>query len=84
MTALDPEALAYLEAHRIAHLATADARGRPRCVPVCFACDSAVIYSALVRKPKRLAAQRLRRVRNIQANPRMAVLVDTTRSASRG
>jgi PPOX class probable F420-dependent enzyme len=43
---------------------------------VCHACDGRLIYSALDQKPKRTAATRLRRVRNILANPQVALVVD--------
>jgi PPOX class probable F420-dependent enzyme len=60
----------------IAHLATADAHGRPHVIPVCHACDGQAIYSVLDQKPKRIPAARLRRVRNIQANPQVSLVVD--------
>jgi PPOX class probable F420-dependent enzyme len=69
---------------RIARLATADADGRPHVVPMVFALASGkdagetrcgdTIYSAVDAKPKRSTA--LRRLANIVANPRVAVLVD--------
>ncbi|MGH9784754.1 MAG: TIGR03668 family PPOX class F420-dependent oxidoreductase [Terriglobia bacterium] len=62
--------------YRVARLATADARGKPLVVPVCFACGKDAIYSVLDEKPKRVAASRLRRVRNIQVNPQVSLLVD--------
>ena len=62
--------------YRVARLATADARGKPLVVPVCFACAKDAIYSVLDEKPKRVAANRLRRVRNIQVNPQVSLLVD--------
>lgn len=60
----------------VAHLATADAHGRPHVIPVCHACDGKFIYSVLDQKPKRIPVARLRRVRNIQANPQVALVVD--------
>ena len=61
---------------RVAHLATADAAGKPLVVPVCFACGKGSIYSVVDEKPKRVPAARLRRLRNIEANPQVALLVD--------
>jgi len=61
---------------RIARLATADARGQPYVIPVCFAFDGRAIYTAIDEKPKRTSPRRLRRVRNIMANPRVALVVD--------
>ena len=61
---------------RVAHLATADASGRPYVVPVCFAWHDSYIYIALDEKPKSVAPGRLKRVRNILQNPRVSFLID--------
>ena len=60
----------------MARLATADAAGVPHAIPICYAFDGEHIYSALDLKPKRVAGRRLKRVRNILANPRVAVVID--------
>ena len=65
-----------LAAARTGHLATADAAGVPHVIPVCYAFDGRSIYSVLDRKPKLADLTRLRRVRNIQANPAVALIVD--------
>lgn len=67
---------AYLDAHRSAHLATIDPRGRPHLVPICFAADGEAIYSALDEKPKRVRPERLQRVANLIRHPEVTVLVD--------
>jgi PPOX class probable F420-dependent enzyme len=64
-----------LRVHRVGHLATADAAGAPHVVPVCFACDGQALYSAIDHKPKRFTGYRMKRVRNIVENPRVAFLV---------
>jgi PPOX class probable F420-dependent enzyme len=64
-----------LQAYRIGHLATADATAAPHVIPVCFVCEGRVIYSAIDQKPKRLTGYRMKRVRNILENPRIAFLV---------
>ncbi len=61
---------------RVARLATLDDTGYPHLVPVCYATDGHAYYSAIDRKPKRIPPERLRRVRNIRANPRVALLID--------
>lgn len=61
---------------RVARLATADARGAPHVIPVCFAFDGRAIYTAIDEKPKRTSPRGLRRVRNIIANPQVALVVD--------
>jgi PPOX class probable F420-dependent enzyme len=58
----------------VARLATADAAGRPHIVPVTFAVDGDVVYSAVDAKPKRSTA--LKRLANVAANPAVALLVD--------
>ena len=68
---------AYLGAGRVARLATADGEGRPYVVPVCYAFDGERFYIALDDKPKSVAPTRLKRVRNILANPQVSLLVDT-------
>jgi PPOX class probable F420-dependent enzyme len=78
MTALlDETQIAWLATRRVAHLATAGPDGAPHVVPVCFAWDGTAIYIALDAKPKRVAPMRLKRVRNILANPQVAFLCDT-------
>jgi len=64
---------------RVARLATADRRGRPHVVPICFAAAGRRLYSAIDEKPKRAAPLRLKRIRNILANPHVALVVDAYR-----
>ena len=71
-----PEQAAFLLAHRVGHLATVDAQGRPHNVPVCFALLGGHVYIAVDEKPKRVTPERLRRVRNVQANPAVCLVVD--------
>ena len=69
---------------RVARLATVSPDGRPHVVPFTFALGSRArgagsgpedhIYSAVDAKPK--SSNDLRRLRNIRANPRVAVLAD--------
>ncbi len=65
-----------LEAHRVGHLATADAAGRPHLVPITFAISHDAVVFVVDEKPKRTYGRRLKRVRNILANPQVAFLVD--------
>jgi PPOX class probable F420-dependent enzyme len=71
---LSPEESRFIESQRVAHLATADAEGRPHVVPVCFAQLNGRIYIAIDEKPKR--GPRLKRLRNIAENPRVALVLD--------
>lgn len=61
---------------RVARLGTADASGCPLVVPVCYAFDGRSCYTAIDPKPKRVAPGRLRRLRNIAANPQVSLVVD--------
>jgi PPOX class probable F420-dependent enzyme len=67
---------AKLDAARVARLATVDDRQSPHLVPVCFALVANVFYSAIDRKPKRVAAKHLARLKNIEKTPQVALLVD--------
>jgi PPOX class probable F420-dependent enzyme len=58
----------------VARLATVGAAGQPHLVPVTFAVDGDRVYTAVDAKPKTTA--RLRRLRNIAENPRVALLAD--------
>jgi PPOX class probable F420-dependent enzyme len=75
-SALTADASAFVAEGRVARLGTADARGRPLVVPVCYAFDGRRWYSATDGKPKRATGRPLERVRNIEANPRVSVLID--------
>jgi len=66
----------FLEAHRVGHLATAGADGAPHVVPVCYALDDEAIYFVADAKPKRRPARALKRLVNLRANPRAALVVD--------
>ena len=76
MAVLDAQARAFLERHRIAHLATADAAGTPHVVPLCYALDDRGLYFVIDAKPKRRSGAALKRMRNIAANPAVALVVD--------
>jgi coenzyme F420-0:L-glutamate ligase / coenzyme F420-1:gamma-L-glutamate ligase len=72
---------AFLHGERVARLATVGAGGAPHLVPVCFAArieaDAlTAIHIALDEKPKRVAPGALQRVRNLTANPAVALLLD--------
>jgi len=60
---------------RVGHLATSDGRV-PSVVPVCFVLVGETLYQAVDGKPKSVDAARLRRVKNVRANPRAALLID--------
>ena len=61
-------------AARVARLATVSSDGAPHLVPIVFAVEEDVVYSAVDAKPKR--SVNLRRLANIAADPRVALLAD--------
>jgi PPOX class probable F420-dependent enzyme len=65
----------FLSRRKVAHLATADRRGAPHVVPVCFAIEGGALYITIDEKPKRPDVP-LKRLRNIAENPAIAVVVD--------
>ena len=76
---LPPDVRTFVEQRRVARLATADADGRPHAVPIVYVLEGSCLYFALDAKPKSVPPERLRRVRNIIENPRVAVIVDDYR-----
>jgi len=73
---LTAEQRAFLERARRAHLATAAPDGMPHVVPVCFALlDDATVVFAVDDKPK-ARGRTLKRVRNLEGNPRFALVAD--------
>ena len=74
---LTPAERDLLAGARRATLATIDADGRPRLVPICFVVIDGVLWSPIDEKPKSTSDPRaLARVRDIEARPDVTVLVD--------
>jgi len=74
---LDASSRALLGSARVAHLATADQYARPHVVPIVFVLGGDLLYFPLDRKPKREDDwHMLRRVRNIETNGRVSIVVD--------
>ncbi|HET7480488.1 MAG TPA: TIGR03668 family PPOX class F420-dependent oxidoreductase [Rubrobacteraceae bacterium] len=73
---LSADQSAFLVRQRVARLATASASGEPHVVPVCFAYTPDSVYIALDEKPKDVPPERLKRVRNILENPKVALVAD--------
>ena len=76
MVQLSSSQARLLAGARIGHLSTADTGGAAHVIPICYAFDGDSIYSVLDQKPKRTSLTRLRRVKNILANPQVALVVD--------
>ncbi len=70
----DFDARARFEQAPVAQLATVSSSGAPHLVPVVFALQDDVVYTAV--DAKRKTTKRLRRLANIEANPHVCMLVD--------
>ena len=66
----------FIAQQRVARLATVDAQGQPHVLPIVYAFEGQRLYTPLDAKPKRVDPRQLQRVRNIQANPHVAVIID--------
>ncbi len=64
----------FLAQQRVARLATADGKGQPHVVPVCYALAGTTVYVAIDEKPK--SGKPLKRLRNITENPHVAMVAD--------
>jgi PPOX class probable F420-dependent enzyme len=62
------------ESEPVARLATIRPDGSPRVVPICFALDGDVLYTAVDEKPKR--TRLLARLADIERDPRVEVVID--------
>ena len=66
----------FLGAQRVARFASAAADGAPHVVPVCFVCNDTSAYFTIDEKPKRRSGRDLKRMRNIEVNPKVSLVVD--------
>jgi PPOX class probable F420-dependent enzyme len=73
---LTEEQRRFLEAERVARLATADRSGRPHVVPICYALLGDTVYFTIDEKPKRRPGAALKRLANLRENPFAALVVD--------
>src|SRR5213080_897389 len=73
---LNKQQAAFIRAARVAHLATADAKGQPHVIPICFVFDGKEFFSPIDEKPKRTAPMKLKRLRNIAENPNVSLVID--------
>ena len=67
---------AFIRSSRVARLATADKRGRPLVIPICFVLSGTEFYTPIDEKPKHTSPLLLKRIRNIRANPHVSVVID--------
>lgn len=73
---IDDSTRHFIRDHRVARLATADGDGRPAVVPICYVFDDRSFYSSIDEKPKSVKERGLKRVRNIESNPHVSLVID--------
>jgi PPOX class probable F420-dependent enzyme len=61
---------------RVARLATVDSECKPHLIPVVFVFDNGCYFIPIDEKSKRQKPDRLKRVKNIQQNPNVTILID--------
>ncbi len=76
LTQLTHKERAFIRAARVAHMATADAGGQPHVVPICFVLDGNEFFSPIDEKPKQTSPRLLKRLRNINENSKISLVVD--------
>jgi PPOX class probable F420-dependent enzyme len=67
---------AFIRTARVAHLATADAKGQPHVIPICYVFDGKEFFSPIDEKPKRIPPAQLKRLRNITENSKVSLVID--------
>ena len=73
---LTDQARGFLDNHRVARFATTEPSGQPHVVPICYAVSDNSVYFTVDEKPKQLTDKPLKRIRNLQNNPHVALVVD--------
>ena len=66
----------FVDAQRVARFASADAHGQPHVLPVCYCVIDGSAYFSIDEKPKQTNVRRLKRLRNIARNPKVALVID--------
>ena len=76
MLTIDAHSTSLTNKARVARLATIDSENKPHLVPVVFVFDGQCYYIPLDEKIKKHKPERLKRVKNIQLNPNVVLLID--------
>jgi PPOX class probable F420-dependent enzyme len=71
-----PAAEEFIERARVARLATIDSESKPHLVPVVFVFDGNYFFIPIDEKRKTAKPEKLKRIKNIQDNPNVALLID--------
>ena len=67
---------AFIRTARVARLATADAKGQPHVIPICYVFDGKEFFSPIDEKPKQIPPTKLKRLRNIGENSKVSLVID--------
>ena len=73
---MDKKILKLITNARIGHLTTASSNLQPYVTPVVFILQQNNIYVPLDDKPKTVSVKELKRIKNIEENPKVSFLVD--------
>ena len=73
---MPPAVEEILERARVARLATIDSEFKPHLVPVVFVFDGNNFFIPIDEKRKTAKPEKLKRIRNIEDNPDVALLID--------
>ena len=73
---ITPDIEEFIQRVRVARLATIDSEFKPHLVPVVFVFDGNHFFIPVDEKRKKTKPEKLRRIKNIQVNPNVALLID--------
>lgn len=71
-----PDIEDFIKRERVARLATIDSEFKPHLVPVVFVFDGNHFFIPVDLKRKSAKPEKLRRIKNIEGNPNVALLID--------
>lgn len=66
----------FIRSHRLAHLATCDEKNNPHVIPIVYVFDGEFIFSPIDKKTKKLSPGQLRRIKNIEENSAVSIVID--------
>lgn len=66
----------FIRESRLARLATVDELSKPLVLPVCYVFVNGNIYTPIDKKPKTVRPEKMKRIRNIMANPNVSLVID--------
>lgn len=73
---ISPAVEEFIERAKVARLATIDSEFKPHLLPVVFVFDGNNFFVPVDEKRKTAKPEKLKRIRNIQNNPNVALLID--------